>query len=303
MNAFRDKLTAIGAMLLGAACTSSAHGQVVTQIDDVVMYAIDGDTMQLLRYNFGTDEFTSVGTVIDQHGHVLNDFESLAFIPTGPDKGYYSTRNSNLHKKILIKLNPLTAAATVSTGPQIAYIRGMVAFQQTPGNWKIYAASSSTPPSLVVINPVTGSAESWVPIADSSGDEVVMEGLALNSDGDMYGISHNGSTISELWTIDPATGVASSIGQDNWARIESLEFAFGDNTPDIGGLPAAVATWDFSKGVLIGFSDNSDTLLVINPATGEGVALENSFTTLDAEGLTFTTADRDAYLAIRNGFD
>ena len=48
-------------------------------------------------------------------------------------------------------------------------------------------------------------------------------------------------------------------------------------------------------GVLFGFSDNYDALLIIDASTGHSVKWNCSFATIDCEGLVFTTHQRDLW--------
>ncbi len=47
-----------------------------TAIEEVVMYGIDADTYELLRYTFDTDEYVSIGVVTDENGNVVVDVEA-----------------------------------------------------------------------------------------------------------------------------------------------------------------------------------------------------------------------------------
>ncbi|MHC4591035.1 MAG: hypothetical protein ACYTAQ_17395, partial [Planctomycetota bacterium] len=48
-------------------------------------------------------------------------------------------------------------------------------------------------------------------------------------------------------------------------------------------------------GILFGFADDEDALLIINAETAESVRWECSFRTIDCEGLVFTTQQRDPF--------
>ena len=94
----------------------------LTVIDEVIMYGIDADTYELLRYNFDTDEFIRIGVVTDQNGNVVTDVEGLAMIPHGPHKGLYGTANfydPTVTMRILDQLPGVLAAADVHAVTEI----------------------------------------------------------------------------------------------------------------------------------------------------------------------------------------
>ena len=103
----------------------TAYAEVTTTaIEEVVMYGIDADTYELLRYTFANDEYVRIGVVTDQNGNVVLDMESLAFIPNGPDKGIYGTANWYESKPTrLVKINPLDATGYVYPN-QIGFAKG-----------------------------------------------------------------------------------------------------------------------------------------------------------------------------------
>lgn len=270
------------------------------------MYGIDGDTRTLLRYVFGADDFKEIGTVTNQWGEPMDDFESLAYVPEGPMRGFYTSVNSGPYERRLIRVNGLDATATVypvATGP--GYIRGMVAYEPEPDAWAILAVTTrggATVRELVSIDPATGVATFVMTLGR------VYEGIALDAEGTLFGVVHDPPNASELWIVDPdpADGVwgpESLIGSHPWPRVEALEFAFGDATPPLEGLPPPAHTWDASRGVLFGFSDNADALVVLNAETGQAVEHETAFATVDCEGLVFLTRLRDPYDEVTDGFD
>ena len=80
--------------------------------DALVVYAIDGDAYELVRYNFDTDIYVRVGVVTDQNGNVVTDIEGLAMIPHGPFKGLYGTATFyGILPPRLVKINALDATA------------------------------------------------------------------------------------------------------------------------------------------------------------------------------------------------
>jgi hypothetical protein len=271
------------------------------------MYGIDGDTQKLLRYVFGRDEFKEVGVVTNQWGQAMGDFESLAYVPEGPHRGFYTSVNSGPYARRLIRVSGLDASAYVYpsiSGP--GFIRGMAAMKRLDGQWTIMAVTTranATIRELVSIDPATGLATWCMDLGR------IYEGIAVDAPGALYGVVHDtASDHSELWIIDPdptdgAFGPEDRVGGNAWPRVEALEFAFGDNTPPIEGLPPPAHTWDHSRGVLFAFSDDADELLVINTTNGQGAGVQCAFATIDCEGLVFLTVARDPYDEVTEGFD
>ena len=75
--------------------------------------------------------------------------------------------------------------------------------------------------------------------------------------------------------------------------MESLEYAFGDNAPQID-IPGIPSSWT-ADGALIGFDDSGDSVMIIDPATGNTRAYPCSFATVDCEGLVVLTKLTDPY--------
>ncbi len=266
----------------------------VTPIEEVVMYAIDADTYELLRYAFDTDEFIRIGVVVDESGSVVEDVEALTYIPNGPYKGFYGGANYYETKPSrIVKINAMDATAeTLPADVGYEKVEGLVAVQHpVTGEWRLLASTENTnnddgDPTLIWIDPATGAGTH---IMDTNEN---YDGLTLAPDGTVYGINKD----AELWVIDPVAGtetkVASIAGFD---KTEALEWAFGDfsNAIDVGDA-VPDPSWT-ANGVLFSFSDDSDALMIVNPATGEAVEYVCSFQTIDCEGLVFTTQFRDSF--------
>lgn len=303
-------LTAIAAVAAPAGATDLA---------DLVMWAIHDDTHELVQFNFETDTSTLVGVITDQHGHVLDDLEALGYIPSGPNMGFYAVQNSTgcCHQKKLIRIDGLTGVATVfDSGPDVGYTRGMDVFEESPGEWRLYVSitSGSSPKQcrLKTVNPSTITpydSKEIREVGDYDGDGttwVVMEGLALDGAGTLFGVSHIGSTQTVLWTINRITGIATPRGTSSWQRIEALQFASGANTPTMTDLPPAAQAWGaaaFANGVLFAFADNDDQFLILNPLTGQGTPAPGSFTSNDVEGLNFMNVNADPYEPVIHAWD
>ncbi|MHC4100264.1 MAG: hypothetical protein ACYSW1_05190, partial [Planctomycetota bacterium] len=238
---------AAGAM----AMTSGAAAQ-PTAVEELVMYGIDADTHELVRYTFDTDTFVRIGVVVDQFGFTIDHPECLTYVPSGPHRGFYAVPNgkdgTGGAEHTLAKINAMDGSCFMYPTPVgQTQIRSMVSVQ----------------------NPVTGD---WVIVAYSR-DPV--ESLKL------YAIKKNA-----FMEIDVNTGVVTQVRDlSEWERMEALESAFGDNGPAID-IPGVDASWT-ANGALFAFSDSEDALLVLNPATGETEQYSCSYETIDTEGLVF----------------
>ena len=87
------------------------------------------------------------------------------------------------------------------------------------------------------------------------------EGLARGADGTFYGAKGN-----QLWTIDLNAHTVTQVGSSAYGDVSALEFAFGNTQPgvDVPGIPPS---WT-DNGILFGFSNDIDSMVIINAATG-----------------------------------
>ncbi|MHC4304129.1 MAG: hypothetical protein ACYS15_00510 [Planctomycetota bacterium] len=270
----------------------------LTQIEEVVMYGIDADTYELMRYEFNTDAYFSLGVVKDQHDNEVKDIEGLALIPHGLHKGLYGTANYyEQWPSKLVKISGLDARCQVHTATiGFEKVEGLVAAQDPDTlEWSLLGVSKNPNPSLIRIDPATGVGT------------LIMEtdnrylGLAMDPDGTIYGVTKDPA---ELWKIDPISQDESSIGQfDGYTKLEALEYAFGNGDPRIKipmmGHDVVPDSWTMS-GVLFGFADDDDALLIINAQNADNVQWQCSFQTINCEGLVFTTQAADPYGPIVN---
>ncbi|MHC4216874.1 MAG: hypothetical protein ACYSU7_00305 [Planctomycetota bacterium] len=280
-----------------------------TAIEELVMYGVDADTYELLRYTFNTDEYVRIGQVIDESGNVIEDMECLAYVPSGPFKGFYGA--SNFYEAQPAQVARIDAMdASAEWLPQAAgfgKIDGMVTVQDpVTGDWTLLASTrysvevdgdedypDDDGPCLIAIDMVTGRG---TPV--SIGIEHY-RGLAISPDGELYGLSKDG----DLWTCQPnpfdvQDQQENKVGATGFDKIEALEWAYGDSVDAIDasvfGVPAA---WT-ANGALFGFDDDADSLLILNPADGDSRKIDCAFQTIDCEGMVFTTRFRDAFGAI-----
>lgn len=287
-----------------------------TPISELILYGIDDDTHNLIRYEFAKSDYTVIAPVHLSNDTVLTEIESLAYIPGGAY--LYGVWNYDSDKKSkLVKINMFTAEATLydqDTG--YGNVEGMVTYnlagedydrghgndcdgfdEDNPGDgdgvndhgmghgahsgcWRLYAVNSQSTGShdenLISIDPNTGRAETVMYLSRK------YEGLAAGLNQTLYA-THD----AELWQLDPVAGTETKLGDSIFQNIEALESAFGDETPyiEIAGYDAELT----AEGALFGFTDNDNTLMIFDKETGEGIPYECAISTLDIEGLVFIT--------------
>ncbi|MHC4421680.1 MAG: hypothetical protein ACYS1E_13920 [Planctomycetota bacterium] len=283
------------AVLWGAGDGNPPH---LTQIEEVIMYGVDADTHELLRYEFSTDAYIPIGVVKDQNDNPVTDIEALALIPQGQHKGLYGAANYyETRPTKLVKISGLDAKGTVfAANVGFDKVEGLVGVQDPDTlEWSLLAVAKEPDKSLIAIDPATG-VGTLIMETDNR-----YKGLALDPNGTIYGVSDDPR---RLWTIDPVDEVEELVGDiDGFTKIEALEYAFGDGDPRIKiplvGHDVVPDSWTMD-GVLFGFADDQDALLIMNAGTGEVVQWECSFQTIDCEGLVFTTEMRDPWGPIVN---
>lgn len=291
----RPALAAL-AVLLPAESPVQAAGQGqpphLTPIGEVVVYAVDADSYELIRYNFDTDAYIRVGVITDQNGNVVTDIAGLALIPHGPQRGLYGT--ANFHGVLpprLVKINPLDATARLyPAGVGFGSVQGLVAAQDAGTSaWSLLGATAD--PGLITIDPTTGAGTMLTATAEP------YRGLALDFAGTLYGVSGDA-----LWTIDRATGDEDEVGEiTDDATFGALEHAFGDFEPRIkvpsGGHAVVPDSWT-ADGIMFAYDVTEKKLRIINPHNAHNVDWACTLEAVDCEGLAFTTRLRDPYEAI-----
>ncbi len=300
-------LTVLGATLL-LSTDMAAGPQLATEIDHLILYGIDTDTFELLRYNFVTDQYVRIGIVVDQNNIVVEDVESLAFIPSGPNKGLYGV--TNFYRDFpckLIKINPLNADAFIYPMPVVDVavaqkVIGLVTFEDAGGVWQLWGTTESTGPGgeyIIDIDMTVGTESRRVPVGEK------FQGLAMDSTGQVFGVKSSGllfklnvapdfSSVTEQGTPTQISGTT---------KMEALEFAFGDEQPAItAALPGLNPSW-WNKGMLFGFDDAADAFMIINPNNGDSYVYDCAFQTIDCEGLVFTTVKTDPVYGAVAAFD
>ncbi len=260
-------------------------GPTDTTLEEVVMYGIDADTNELLRYAFETDDFVRIGEIVSTAGQKAKDCENLAWVPSGTAKGLYTIPTKGDLRGWLLRINPLDGVAEVVANTGWRKVIGMVPVQNpVTGQWTILASDRDGGSALFAIDPRTGNT---VHLMDTSNE---YEGLALTPAGTLLG-----NSTEALWEIDLATGTETKLGNFHYDKVEALEYSFGDNAAKVDATAAGVpAAWT-AQGLLFGFDDDSNALMILDPATGDGVNYNCAFSTVDCEGLVFMTKNTDPY--------
>jgi hypothetical protein len=111
-------LAGLPLLILGQACLVNAAGEGddpdPTAIAEVVMYGVDDNTHELLRYSFRSNEYIVIGQIQDESGNIVNEIESLGFIPSGPHKGLYGVTNYDGSTSSPPRTEASTASATAT---------------------------------------------------------------------------------------------------------------------------------------------------------------------------------------------
>ncbi|MHC4590888.1 MAG: hypothetical protein ACYTAQ_16595 [Planctomycetota bacterium] len=309
--------------LLGVAQADDPHE---TTINVVATYSIDSDTFKLVRYSFATNDFMEVGVVQTDSGVVMTDCESLAFVPAGPDIGIYSVPTKGDYQGQMVKIDPLTAIATVFTPTVVPLggddddddgwaggrkVTGMTPYFDTAdGKWYILAASSENRKSdknrsetrvLIRIDPSNGTS-AIVATKAQLGNGLRFESLGFNSKGDLYATSR-----THFFRIHQEAGYwVETIGATGLDKAEAFEVAFGDHQPSIT-VPGVDPSWS-EFGLFIVACENTQQFGVLNPADGSFVeylvdGFPSTFVMKDAEGIVVVTLRNDPAYGSLAGFD
>jgi hypothetical protein len=283
-----------------------------TQVAEIVLYAIDSDTNELLRYSFSNDSIVSMGAVATASGELLVDMESLSYVPSGPHKGLYAAPTKGSFKRHLVHIDPLTGQAT-PFGPTVVpsgrKVTGMISDHDPgSGTWSLLAAEGDDvksdpdriePRRLLRINTKTGSSVVAAVLTDGRR----FEGLARNSMGQLYAVSR-----THFYRIDEDAGAYTvvQIGVTGLDKAEALEFAMGHAQPPVD-VPGVGNGWT-KYGALFVFDDNSGMFGVLNPNDGSFVEYlvdgsRSTFATDDAEGMILVTLFDDPLFGTVEGFD
>ncbi|MHC4216862.1 MAG: NHL repeat-containing protein [Planctomycetota bacterium] len=267
-------------------CLSTASAAEPTTIEELVMYGVPQESQELFRYEFGSDEFSTIGVVTDQFGREVVDLKGLAYIPSGPDKGIYGASEESPFMGHLLKIDALTADATLySQDMGAGKVSGMVAYL-SGGKWYLLTADYGN--DLYRIDPATGIGTFLYALKNR------YQGLAIDGNGLVYGTT-GGGDIWELDLPDLLSGDSSAeapLGNHGYGGIEALEFAFGMSEPrvEVTGLNNQ---W-VKDGLLFSYGQGNG-LLIVNPETGAAIPYPCSIPSLDLEGVVFMPENADRW--------
>ena len=168
-------------------------------------------------------------------------------------------------------------------------------FFTSPGGWTLFAVhrggapwgGDMDTPELIRIDPQTG-----IPTLIMNLDNMY-GGLTLGPDGTLYGVKkNNGLYIIVPDPNDVDGGTETLLGGAGFDKVEALEFAFGDNAPQIDATPYVPSSWT-QNGILFAFDDDADAFMIMDPLTGNSAEYTCAFEAQDCEGLVFVTTKYD----------
>jgi hypothetical protein len=142
-----------------------------------------------------------------------------------------------------------------------------------------------TPPSslnLIRIDPASGQAALVMPLGHR------FEGLARGPSGALLGVKGN-----ELWSIDLNAHTVTLVGAHAYGDATALEFARGDGAAAIN-VPGVPVEWT-ENGALMGFSNQADLLMFLNPADGQAQPSPSPPGLEQLDGIVFLTELSDPY--------
>ncbi|MHC4415635.1 MAG: NHL repeat-containing protein [Planctomycetota bacterium] len=283
-----------------------------TEIAEIVLYAIDSDTNELLRYSFSTDSIFSMGAVRTSSGTPLSDMEALSYVASGPYKGLYVVPTAGGLARYLVHIDPLTGVATPSASvvvPAGRKLTGMIAdYDSGSQTWSLLACEGDDVKSdpdriearrLIRIDPQTGVSVAVATLTDGRR----FEGLARDSEGQLYAVSR-----THFYRVDEDAGAYTvvDLGVTGLNKAEALEFAMGHAQPPVD-VPGVGNGWT-KFGTLFVFDDKTSRFGVLNPSDGSFVEYlvngsPSTFATDDAEGMILVTLFDDPLFGTVEGFD
>ncbi len=302
----RTRLIRKSIVAAALACTPALAAPPVQQVGVVAAYAIDSTTYELLRYSFADDTTLSQGVVRTALGVTVRDCESLGYVPQagGAAFGFYSVPTTSPFERQLIRIDPISATATVlapTVVPSGRKVTGMCSiYDSVAGQWYLLAASSVKQTSsrtaietreLVRINPLTG-VSTIVATQAQLGNGLRFEGLGVDSLGNIYAASR-----TRFFRIHQEAGYwVQELGITGLDKVETFEVAFGDAQPSIS-VPGVNPSWT-TNGVFFVADEQIQKFGVLNPANGAFAeylvnGATSKFLMEDAEGMVLLTLSKD----------
>ncbi|MBP7935683.1 MAG: PEP-CTERM sorting domain-containing protein [Phycisphaerae bacterium] len=217
---------------------------------------------------------------------------------------------------LVYRLDPVTGASSL-VGPTGYDYAGDLASDTRPGSYRIWAPDVTTN-TLLIIDPITGSATAVAPF--SSSDKIVS--LAFDPvAGKLYGTSARGfgAAGDQLYEIDPDTGGAALVGALGVNNVYALAFNAGtlfgvsedrralyqiNTTTGFATLCASIAlehVYDIATrpedNVTFAVDSGTNTLYTLDLSSGVAVSV-GSYAVSNLVGLAFTSAPEPATVAL-----
>jgi hypothetical protein len=131
VNTMTGMLLGLATLVPNSALAAEGNEDPKTRLDELVIYAVDQDTNELVRHKLANDYTTRIGTIRDQDGVLVTDVDALANVTTGDHKSLYGAANyDGADTAHLAKINVFDGTAMV-TDTGLAEITGMVAARGT----------------------------------------------------------------------------------------------------------------------------------------------------------------------------
>jgi len=273
--------------VLGLASRTHGHALAWEEVPatteaDLVAYAIDDESHELLRYAFADQSLRVVGVVRTAEGATLTEIEGLAIVPGGLH-AVAVWNNEGSSNARLVNINLLTAQATLMPC-SIGYggVEGVCAFKDGE-SWRVLAIHTGSGESnrgLLEINLQTGAGTLLMSVARS------YEGLARTDAGELLA-----ATDERVYVLDPETGGETLVSGHGSARIESIEYVAGDweTAIEIDGVDAL---WT-EHGARIAFDCAIDQLVVLQQDGGGAAAISTPLDGRSIRAMTVVTTKTD----------
>ena len=200
-NAIGMGIVAVG---LGAYAWFNGDPQAsrASQPDGYVLYGIQSDTAQLVRYDFTSDSLSTVGTVQDAALNSFTGIEGSAYFPGFSNIFSFWTDPSDELTK-LVYISAVTGQAVVmgnDLGPE--KITGACAVNPNSTTYNVYALQESDVIPFVIDNSDTGTVAGEVVPEDPTAARVTVLGAAI-SYGGQYDMPVTVRVLTDSSTTDP----------------------------------------------------------------------------------------------------
>jgi hypothetical protein len=283
----RQRLLALVASITVLGLASRTHGHALEEVPattdaDLVAYAIDDESHELLRYAFADQSLRVVGVVRTSDGATLTEIEGMAIVPGGLHAVAVWNHEGSSDAR-LVNINLLTAVATLlpcTIG--FGGVEGLCAFEDVD-SWRVLAIHTGSGESnrgLLEIDQQSGAGTLLMSVTRS------YEGLARTDSGELLA-----ATDERVYALDPGTGAETLVSGHGSARIESLEYVAGDweTAIEIDGVDTS---WT-EQGARIAFECAVDQLVVLQPNGGGTATIATPLDGRSIRAMTVVTTKTD----------